>query len=170
MAREWHAKAGLWSVKINALVSYAHGVLWRRHQNGDLAQALYVPAPAPFLEAPEVEEEDEPGDVLQTMRVAVQGASSSSSAAGDYSAHIEKEGGATLLLNPLQTFDSPQERAAQAHADRWTEESMAVQMLDQITWADYVPEDRWWDLDAVFRMGMQYVDEFNNRLVHQWNM
>ena len=126
-------------------------------------------APAPYADVADEEEKEQP-DALQTMVAAVQGSGSSSSAAGDQSAHIEKQLDATLLLDPLQTFESPQERAAQAHVDRWSEEAMAVNMLDKITWAAYCPQDRWWDLYAVFKMGMQYVDEFNNRLVHQWNM
>ena len=47
---------------------------------------------------------------------------------------------------------------------------MSVEMLDKIDWADYCPEDRWSDLWVVFERGMQYVDEFNNTLVHRWNM
>ena len=168
LAKEWHAQASLSGVKVKALIAAAYDCMWRRHQNGNLHDALYVAVLAPFPEAAEEEDaEADAGDVLQSMRKTVQ---SSSSAADEQAAYIERDFEPTLLLDPLQTFETPQERAAQAHADRWMEESMAMEMLDGITWADYVPEDRWWDLDAVFRMGMEYVDEFNNRLVHQWNM
>ena len=96
--------------------------------------------------------------------------SNESMTAQDNGAAYEGDPSTAKLLNPLQTFASPQEKLAQSYADRWTEEAMSREMLDQLTWADYCPIDRQSDLYKVFELGMKYVDEFDNAVVNRWNM
>lgn len=43
-------------------------------------------------------------------------------------------------------------------------------MLDKITWAAYCPQDRKGDLIAIFKLGMKYVDAFNNAVIQPWNV
>ena len=84
------------------------------------------------------------------IRSAVQTSASSSSAAGEHVAEPMAKRPEVLLLDPTMTFQTPEEQAAQAQADRWAEGSMAVDTLRRVAWADYAPENRLWDPDGVF--------------------
>ena len=173
----WHGKHCPHGVKRGQLVNSVFEAGWRRYLQGNLDKRLYVPQPVPHsIEEEEAEEEQEdlkPGETaVASMITAATGSRSSADggAGGDSSAAYEGDMSFSKLLNPTQTFAKPEERTAQAHADRWTEESMSRDMLDAIDWADYCPCDRRNDLYKVFEIGMKYVDEFDNGVINRWNM
>ena len=148
LRKVWHSEASLQGVKVNELVEKAYLCVWRHYENGCLDEARYVAAPAP-RSAGEIEEEvDE--NALQTIRSAVQTSACSSPAAGEHVAEPMTKRPEVLLLDPTMTFQTPEEQAAQAHADRWAEGSVAVDMLRRVTRADYAPENRLQDPDGVF--------------------
>ena len=43
-------------------------------------------------------------------------------------------------------------------------------MLDKIKWGAYCPRDRRDDLVKIFKLGMKYVDTFDNSVIQPWNV
>ena len=80
----------------------------------------------------------------------------------DDHAPSESSASAAALPDPLHTTETDENKRSQEHAERWVEESMAREMLHEMTWADYVPKYLRGELYKVFKLGMKYVDEFDN--------
>ena len=59
---------------------------------------------------------------------------------------------------------------ARQHSHRWTEETLSRDMLDRIKWGAYCPRDRRDDLVKIFKLGMKYVDTFDNSVIQPWNV
>ena len=177
LVNEWWTARCPHGVKKRGLYNRVLEVGWRRHLDKNLDQQLYVAQAVPHSTA-DLQEEDEQeevaigGTAIKTMVTAATSSRSSTDdiGAGVFGAAYEGDPTSSKLLNPLMTFASPQERIAQVHADRWTEESLCREMLDDLDWASYCPRDRRDDLYKVFELGMKYVDEFENGVINSWKM
>ena len=177
LVTSWHAQRTPYGIKRNSLVNKVFEVGWRRYLDKNLDARLYVPQAVPHS-ATELQEEDEAeevafgGTAIQSMGTAASSSRSSTDEfdAGARGAAHQEDITSYKLLNPLMTFASPEERIAQANADRETEASLSREMLDRLDWADYCPNDRRDDLYKVFALGMKYVDEFDNGVVNRWKM
>ena len=176
LVKAWHEEYHPWGVSVKNLVNAVYEAGWRRHLEGTLTVRLYVPHPQKYSaeeETAEHESEDvEEGATSETvmLQAAKRARAEGSSGDPEDQAGPEWDTARGLLLNPDDTFDTDEARRAQEHADRWTEESMAREMLDKITWADYCPEDKRWELYRVFELGMEYVDTFDNGVINRWDM
>ena len=175
----WHQQNTPHGVSIKKLCPKVYEAGWRRKIDGNLHERLYVPQPVPHSQKEEeedtIENNVEPGETpLETVIAAASASRSASSSASAWldesRAGNEPAPCSVKLFNTDQTFDSPEEKVAEAYANRWAEEGMARDMLDRITWADYVPNDRRADLYKVFELGMKYVDEFDNSVINRWDM
>ena len=175
MVAAWHEKRKPHGVKVKSLTNRVYEIGWKRFVNRTLNVQMFIPQAVPHSNA-ELQQEEEEVPVgstqLSSMITAASMARSSQEgiSENELAAAYEGDPSVTKLLNPLQSFASPQEKLAQAYADRWTEECMSRDMLDAIEWADYCPGDRKNDLYKVFELGMKYVDEFDNAVVNRWNM
>ena len=175
--KHWHEENTPYGVSMKKLMPQVYAAGWRRFCEKSLDTRLFVPQPVPHsqeeVEDDSVEKELTTGETpLETMMAAASGSRSASSSGipSDLDAGNEPAPYSVKLFDPEQKFDSPEEKIAEAYVNRWAEEGLAREMLDSITWADYVPQDRRGDLYRVFELGMKYVDEFDNSVIHQWNM
>ena len=172
---DWQTKNHRWGVSKKKLANAVWEVAWRRHVEGTLTHRIYFPQPAVFSQEEAAEEVLGDPETAETseahiVKSAKMGRAVGSAEDPDEHAHAESSASGMALLNPLNPPATVEQQNAQAHADRWVEESMSREMLDKMTWADYVPNDMRAELYSVFEQGMKYVDEFDNGLLQSWEM
>ena len=148
---------------------------YRRHMDGTLTTTIYECSAEPLVVAEETnvdtqhmevldDEADELEDQMRKMVLSLKEKSS------DETAQLARASKMFEGAPALESEGAPASEIAEEHANRWVEESMSREMLEKITWAAYCPQDRKSDLIMIFKLGMKYVDAFNNAVIQPWNV
>lgn len=151
---QWHAERSPYGVKRSDLRSRVHEVGWRRHIVDNLSTQLYKIEPVMFDHQDSEFLED---DAVESHIHAAAKADMNQSASGS-------------STRPAPPSKNPAAARLREHTDRWAEEGLAREMCDKIDWADYCPESQHGALENMFKMGLEYVDSYSNKVITRGDM